>query len=175
MSNELKIFIIVISCIFGIIFILDILIFINVVRLKKRIKRKEITINSLMAQHYDLTMLLGKLLIKNEIPFSDELMISLDLHEKKEMRMVSTVERLQMKTIMTKTVGALLLLADASEISDEKEYVELKHSMEEFHHQYRQETILYNQDIYAYNYWIRFWSFALIAFIFHMRKKEPIQ
>ena len=59
MSQELLIFIIVLSVLIGVLLIVDTLIMINVIRLKKRLKKRQITINSLMAQHYDLTVILG--------------------------------------------------------------------------------------------------------------------
>ena len=91
------------------------------------------------------------------------------------MMKLSTVERLKMKTIITDTAGALFLLLETSKISTPEEIDSLHRSMLEFNHRYRQEIVLYNQDIYAYNYWIHFWTFRLISLIFHWHKREPLQ
>ena len=175
MSQGLWIFIIVILSFFALFLIIDTVIFIYVLRLKKSIKKRSITINSLMAQQYDLVTLLGKKMLDLGIELPENLLVSLDLHEKKEMNKLSTSERIKMKTLITDCGGALLLLLNTSSDVDLKSLNSIVNSMDEFNHRYRQETILYNQDIYAYNYWVHFWTFYLVALVFNLRKREPIQ
>lgn len=175
MSKGLWITLIVIICIFALFFIIDFCIFINVIHLKKRLKKREYTIDSLMAQHYDLLLLLENKMVKAGIELDDKLRTSLDLYEKKERKKLSAGERIKAKAIIDGYNDSLFLLLNNSQIAEDKEISLLMNSLDEFKTRYRQEIILYNQDVYAYNYWIRFWMFFLISLIFHMRKKEQIQ
>ena len=142
--------------------------------LKKIIKRKETVINSLIAQQYDLTQCLGEMLLEEGIDVPELILDSLDIHQKKEMKSISTNEKSSVKFHITNSMNNLIIIADQSSLYDQKRYTVLKSSLMEFSKTYRQETIAFNQLIYGYNYWINFLPFKLFSFMFGIKNKEYI-
>lgn len=167
------VFLIIILVIIGIIILVDITIIINICYLNKKINNRNNIIYSLMTQQYDLIVILADYLLKNNVNLPNDLIISLNLHEQE--KELSTMERFNIKNTINRISSGLLLVAETTSIKDEKDYLSLKHSLNSFNKDYRKEVVLFNQAVYAYNYWIKFIFFRPIAKLFKMNKKDSLQ
>ncbi len=167
------IILIIISSILIFIIFIDIVLAINIRILNKKILKRDNRIFSLLAQQYDLILILAKMIKEEGVELPEDLLISLNLHE--QQKTLSTMERLNIKTAIHKTANGLILVGETTHLKDDQNFIVIKSSLNSFNLDYRKEVVLYNQDIYAYNYWIHFLLFRLFSKIFRMQKKEYIQ
>ncbi len=171
--NFPTIMLIVISIIVFLIIIIDIILAINIKLLNKKIMKRDNVIFSLLAQQYDLILILAKMIKDEGVELPEDLLISLNLHE--QQKALSTMERLNIKKSIHKTANGLILVGETTRLKDDQKFIVIRSSLNSFNLDYRKEVVLYNQDIYAYNYWINFLFFRVISKIFKMQKKEYIQ
>ncbi len=174
MNDPRVIVLIVVIIVFLIMVFCDILILISLIRNKKIISRKEQGILSLITQQYDLDRTLAKILKANKIELPQELLVSLDLHDKENAKARSTLEFISFKKVINQVSSGLILLAETTPIANSPEISMIKKSMEEFSLNYRKEVVLYNQALFSYNYWVRFWMFRPISFILKFKTMDYI-
>ncbi len=167
------IFGIILLVILGLSIFFDVLIAFNLKRLNKKIKKRDNIIFSLLAQQYDLLVLLAKMIQEENVKLPEDLLFSLNLHDNQ--KELSTIERFNIKTAIIKTANGLLLVAETTSLVNQEKFLALKNSLNTFTKDYRKEVVLLNQDIYAYNYWVDFFLFKLVAKIFKLEKKESLQ
>lgn len=171
--NFALILLIVILSILSLIIIIDTILAINIKFLNKKIIKRDNRIFSLLAQQYDLILILAKMIKEEGVELPNDLLISLNLHD--QQKTFSTMERLNIKTAIYKTTNGLILVGETTTLKDNQNFLAIKSSLNSFNLDYRKEVVLYNQDVYAYNYWISFFLFRLLSKIFKIQKKEYIQ
>jgi hypothetical protein len=168
----MKIALIVIGSLIGILLIIDIIIFVLVNSIIRYIASKEQAINILMAQKFDLLVTLGKYMEQNDISIPETIKNSLNIGSYDRLKTLNTMERLNIKTLLNKTVNNIFFIAENNGLSENARYLTLKNSINEIDDHYRKNVALYNSQVMAYNYWIKFFIFRPIALICRYRKKE---
>lgn len=167
-----KEFYIILGSIIGLYLLIVVIIGLVVRSLVKDIKRKEHAINIIMAEKYDLLIALGNLMIENNIELPNKLKETLNLKNHDGLKVYNTVERLSIKTLLTKTVDTMFYIAETNKLGENDKYQTLKISIQDIDVHHRKDIASYNSQIVAYNYWIRTWLFRPFALIFRLKKKE---
>ena len=166
--------IITISCILGLWLIIIISTFIVLSSLRKKLQRREHSINVILAQKYDLLVSLGKLMQGNGITLPENIKEALNISDYSSLKTINTQERLSVKTLLMKTVNTMFYIAEENGLSSSSRYITIKNSISDIDDHHRKEIALYNSDITAYNYWVRAYLFRPVAYLFRIKKKEWI-
>lgn len=155
------------------IYLLIIIVIAFVVRsLLKDIKRKEQSINIVMAQKYDLLIALGNLMVEKGIELSKNISETLNLKNHEKLKVYNTMERLSIKTLLTKTVDTMFYIAETNKIGEDIKYLSLKKSIQDIDVHHRKSIASYNSQVVAYNYWIKTWLFRPVSLILRLKEKE---
>lgn len=155
------------------IYLLIIIVIAFVVRsLLKDIKRKEQSINIVMAQKYDLLIALGNLMVEKGIELSKNISETLNLKNHEKLKVYNTMERLSIKTLLTKTVDTMFYIAETNKIGEDIKYLVLKKSIQDIDVHHRKSIASYNSQVVAYNYWIKTWLFRPVSLILRLKEKE---
>lgn len=170
--HPLFIVLLIICIIIGIILLFDFSVLFWLLRLKKEIKNKLHCINILMAQKYDLIIVLAKYLEDQGIVLPKNIQLSLDLNSEYNFKSITTTERLSIKTILTRTVEQMYFIADTKGLVNDERYLTLKKSIGEIDTQSRKSVALYNSDVCGFNYWICFPLLRPISMLFNFKKGE---
>lgn len=138
-----------------------------------RIEKKMYAVNVLLAQKYDILLLLAKLFKKYKIKlpteFEDELSPSMD----ENLKRLTLTERLTVRAYLMKTSQSIVYYAEQCEdIREDSEYLILKKTLVELDDSYRRASALYNADALGFNYWIHLWCLRPIAKMLHLEDKE---
>lgn len=163
---------IIVGCIIGIYLLIIIVIAFVVRSLLKDIKRKEQSINIVMAQKYDLLIALGNLMVEKGIELSKNISETLNLKNHEKLKVYNTMERLSIKTLLTKTVDTMFYIAETNKIGEDIKYLVLKKSIQDIDVHHRKSIASYNSQVVAYNYWIKTWLFRPVSLILRLKEKE---
>ena len=155
-----------ISVIIGVIFL-----FVN----KRQIHRIEVAINIILAQKYDVSIVLAKFLYENKIDLSSKLKTNLKLGDKLNFASFSTLERKSIALDIEELTSELIEIAKKAELEDKKRLVTLMNSIDDVEKQYRHEIISYNNKVWAYNYWINFLPFKPISKLLRLKEKNQMK
>ena len=163
---------IIVGCIIGIYLLIIIVIAFVVRSLLKDIKRKEQSINIVMAQKYDLLIALGNLMVEKGIELSKNISETLNLKNHEKLKVYNTMKRLSIKTLLTKTVDTMFYIAETNKIGEDIKYLILKKSIQDIDVHHRKSIASYNSQVVAYNYWIKTWLFRPVSLILRLKEKE---
>lgn len=163
---------IIVGCIIGIYLLIIIVIAFVVRSLLKDIKRKEQSINIVMAQKYDLLIALGNLMVEKGIELPKNISETLNLKNHEKLKVYNTMERLSIKTLLTKTVDTMFYIAETNKIGEDIKYLVLKKSIQDIDVHHRKSIASYNSQVVAYNYWIKTWLFRPVSLILRLKEKE---
>ena len=163
---------IIVGCIIGIYLLIIIVIAFVVRSLLKDIKRKEQSINIVMAQKYDLLIALGNLMVEKGIELPKNISETLNLKNHEKLKVYNTMKRLSIKTLLTKTVDTMFYIAETNKIGEDIKYLILKKSIQDIDVHHRKSIASYNSQVVAYNYWIKTWLFRPVSLILRLKEKE---
>ena len=135
--------------------------------LSSRIKRKKIGLNIVLAQKYDISLVLAKELMGLNIQLPEEVKKELNLN-KTDFDKFNTEERNSVGKKISETIT--LLLEVASSIQEENSKVnKFVNSLQDVEKQHRHLIISFNNVVSAYNYWVRFIPFRPISKLFRIK------
>ena len=135
--------------------------------LSTRIKRKKIGLNIVLAQKYDISMVLAKELLELNVNLPEEVKEELNLN-KSGFDKFNTQERNQVGKKISETIT--LLLEAASSIQEDNSKVnKFVNSLQDIEKQHRHLIISFNNVVSAYNYWVRFIPFRPISTLFRIK------
>ena len=135
--------------------------------LSTRIKRKKIGLNIVLAQKYDISMVLAKELLELNVNLPVEVKEELNLN-KSDFDKFNTQERNQVGKKISETIT--LLLEAASSIQEDNSKVnKFVNSLQDVEKQHRHLIISFNNVVSAYNYWVRFIPFRPISKLFRIK------
>ena len=169
--------IVVLSCLGGVIGLWLISVLIGVIFLfvnKKQIHRIEVAINIILAQKYDVSIVLAKFLVDNNIELSENLIADLKLNDKLNFSAFSTLERKSVSETINTITNELIDIAKKVELEAQKRLHTLLSSIADIEKQYRHEIISYNNKVWAYNYWINFLPFKPISKLLRLKEKKQM-
>ena len=109
---------------------------------------------------------------KGDVP--DYIEDTLSSFSKDGLKKIGTKERANIKDFLTNTMNELYDIYENLQVLERRSFDNLKASVDEIDTLYRKQVILYNTDVDAYNYWIRFIPVRLFNKIFKVKKKEKI-
>ena len=135
--------------------------------LSTRIKRKKIGLNIVLAQKYDISMVLAKELLELNVNLPVEVKEELNLN-KSDFDKFNTQERNEVGKKISETIT--LLLEAASSIQEDNSKVnKFVNSLQDVEKQHRHLIISFNNVVSAYNYWVRFIPFRPISKLFRIK------
>lgn len=176
MSLEVKIALIVIA---SLLFLTIVFVSISTYKFKKfnkRIENKLHAVNVLLAQKYDILLLLAKLLKKNKIKIPSEFEEELSPSMNENLKKLTFTERLTVRSYLMKASQSVIYYAEQNQsICEDNEYLVLKKMLVELDDDYRKAVALYNADALGFNYWSHFFLFRLTAKILRLQDKEIIK
>lgn len=172
--GDLELALIIITCILGSWLIFVIIGYIMIIICNKRIKNKSRTINILTAQKLDCISALCNMIVDNKGDVPDYIEDTLSSFSKDGLKKIDTKERANIKDFLTNTMNELYDIYENLQVLERRSFDNLKASVDEIDTLYRKQVILYNTDVDAYNYWIRFIPVRLFNKIFKVKKKEKI-
>ena len=135
--------------------------------LSTRIKRKKIGLNIVLAQKYDISMVLAKELLELNVNLPVEVKEELNLN-KSDFDKFNTQERNQVGKKISETI-TLLLEAASSLQEDNSKVNKFVNSLQDVEKQHRHLIISFNNVVSAYNYWVRFIPFRPISKLFRIK------
>lgn len=135
--------------------------------LSTRIKRKKIGLNIVLAQKYDISMVLAKELLELNVNLPMEVKEELNLN-KSDFDKFNTQERNQVGKKISETI-TLLLEAASSLQEDNSKVNKFVNSLQDVEKQHRHLIISFNNVVSAYNYWVRFIPFRPISKLFRIK------
>ena len=174
MSKPLIIFL---WCLGGILLIwLIIIVFVTIILLvlNKRIKRGRDGINITLAQKYDVSVVLAKLLLDSNVELSDEIKEVLNLNNKPNFKLCNTLERKRYGLQLNQIIDELIQISSNVEVEDHKRLLTLKNAMIDLDKRYKHRILIYNNKVWTYNYWLHFLPFSLISKLFKLKEKKEI-
>ena len=173
MSKELIISLYVLGGLLALWLLIVIILLISIIVLKRNIRREKSAINIILAQKYDIAIVLAKFYIENQVILPQEVQEELNLN-KAGNSSFSTFER---KTISKRIEGIIeaLIHIDDESIVNNSRCISLKNSISDVETQYRRKINAYNNHVAGYNYWINFIFFKPITKIFKIKKIDSIK
>ncbi|MDD7736402.1 MAG: hypothetical protein SOW55_02070 [Bacilli bacterium] len=169
--------IILLCCLGGIIalwLLLIVVVLILLFVLKNKIGRNKVSINIILAQKFDVANVLAKFLLENGIELPSEVKDEFNITDKPNFNSFTTFERKTVGKRINECTNTLKEIADNSFLKDNKRYITLSDSIDDVEKQYRHMILTYNNNVWAYNYWVGFIPFRPISKIFKIQKKKQI-
>lgn len=142
--------------------------------LKRNARREKSAINIILAQKYDIAIVLAKFYVENQIALPQEIQEELNLNNKVGNPSFSTFERKTISKRIDGIVETLIRIEDES-IVDNSRCISLKNSISDVETQYRRKINAYNNHVGAYNYWINFIFYKPITKLFKIKKMDSIK
>lgn len=144
-------------------------------KFEKRIDKRMHAINVILAQKYDLLILMAKIFKKYRVKlpteFEEELSPSMDSN----LKTLTLTERLTVKAYLMKTSQSIIYYAEQSEvIREDNDYLVLKRALVELDDNHRKVAALYNADAMGYNYWIHVWYLRPLSKLSKFKDKDLI-
>lgn len=176
-ANLLVLYIVIF--IFGVLLFLFLLIeiiaYFSLKKLNERIEKRNYNVNILLAQKYDILVLLAKIFKKYNMTIPSEFQEELSPKMDESLKRLTLTERLTVKAYLMKASQTLLYFAESNEkVKNDKEYQILKKSLLEIDQNHRKALALYNADALGFNYWIKVWAFRPIARLANFSEKEIV-
>jgi hypothetical protein len=135
--------------------------------LSSHIKRKKMGINIILAQKYDLSVVLAKELKEHNISLPVVLEEELNLN-KNNFDKYNTIEINLVGKKLSETISSLL--EASSQLKEENSRVnKLVNSLQDVEKQHRHLIISVNNVIAGYNYWVRFIPYRPISKLFRIK------
>ena len=169
MPDEL---IIIICSVIGLYILIVFIIGMIIRSLNKDIIRREMAINVIMAEKFDLIISLGDLMEEQGVKIPSIIRNTLKLNKHDELKNYNTMERLSIKTLLMKTVDTMFFILEEQGLYDIERYRTLKSAIEDIDIHHRKDIARYNSQVVAYNYWIKCWLFRPISKIIKLKEKE---
>lgn len=177
-ANDNNVMIIILIVIGILLFLLLFIEIIGYVILKKhnnRIEKRNYNVNVLLAQKYDVLVLLAKIFRKYNVVIPSEFQEELSPKMDESLKRLTLTERLTVKSYLMKAGQTLLYFAELNDnVKKDKEYQIIKKTLLEVDYNYRQAISLYNADALGFNYWISFWLFIPVSRIAGFKEKEIV-
>ncbi len=142
--------------------------------LNRQIERSKSGINIVLAQKYDVTIVLAKYLLDMNVDISDEVKKEFNLEKKPSFDRFATLERLSIGQRIDEIVIEIFGKINEEELKSDPRIETLSNSIEDIDRQYKHIILSHNSRIWAYNYWIRFKPYAPIAKLFKLKAKSGI-
>lgn len=165
---------VILSCILGAWVLFIITGYIMMAICSNRIKNKSRTINIMTAQKLDCISGLCNMIADNHGEIPNYIEETISSFSKDGLRKIDTKERANIKDFLSKTMNELYEIYDNLQIPERRAFDNLKASVDEIDTLYRKQVILYNTDVDAYNYWVRFIPVRLPNKILKVKKKDKI-
>ena len=169
MPDEL---IIIICSVIGLYILIVFIIGMIIRSLNKDIIRREMAINVIMAEKFDLIISLGDLMEEQGVNIPSIIRNTLKSNKHDELKNYNTMERLSIKTLLMKTVDTMFFILEEQGLYDIERYRTLKSAIEDIDIHHRKDIARYNSQVVAYNYWIKCWLFRPISKIIKLKEKE---
>lgn len=177
-TNDNSALIIIASILGGLLFlflIIELIAFFTLKKHEKRIEKRNYNVNILLAQKYDILVLLAKVFKRYKLAIPSEFQEELSPKMDESLKRLTLTERLTVKAYLLKAGQTLLYFAEANEnVKNDPEYQILKKSLLDIDQNHRRALSLYNADALGFNYWISFWLFVPVAKLAGFHPKEIV-
>ncbi|MCH5171357.1 MAG: hypothetical protein J1F31_00785 [Erysipelotrichales bacterium] len=138
-----------------------------------RIEKRNHNVNILLAQKYDILILIARIFKKYNLEIPSEFEEELSPKMEDSLRNLTLTERLTVKAYLMKASQSLLYFAETNKnVKNDNEFKILKKSLLTIDVNYRKAISLYNADALGFNYWIHFPLFRPIAIVKRFKDKE---
>ena len=155
--------------------LIEIIGYFSLKKLNDRIEKRNYNVNILLAQKYDILVLLAKVFKKYNMAIPSEFQEELSPKMDESLKRLTLTERLTVKAYLMKASQTLLYFAESNEkVKNDNEYQILKKSLLEIDQNHRKALALYNADALGFNYWIKVWAFRPIARLANFSEKEIV-
>ena len=175
-TNQLTIVHIILISLGALLFLLFIVELIALSHLTKhndRVEKRNHNVNILLAQKYDILILIAKIFKKYNLEIPSEFEEELSPKMEDSLKKLTLTEILTVKAYLMKASQNLLYFAEANKnIKDDTEFMILRKSLLEIDVNYRKAIALYNADALGFNYWIHFPLFRPVSVIMRFKDKE---
>lgn len=167
--------IIIVSVILILFIVIEVLGYILLKKHSERVEKRNYNMNVLLAQKYDILVLLAKVFKKYQVAIPNEFEDELSPKMDESLKRLTLTERLTVKAYLMKASQNLLYFAEANpKVKEDQEYKILKTSLLEIDKNHRKAIALYNADALGFNYWSHFWILRPITKIAHFEDKEIV-
>lgn len=174
MPTWLLVSFIVLCVLLGLWILLIVAVSVALILLSRQIERSKSGINIILAQKYDVTIVLAKYLLDLNVKISDEIKKEFNLEKKPSFDRFATLERLSIGQRIDDIVLEIFAKISEEELNSDPRVETLSNSIEDIDRQYKHIILSHNNRIWAYNYWIRFKPYAPVAKIFKLKAKSAI-
>ncbi len=141
---------------------------------KSKLNHMRMALNIILAQKYDVAVVLAKFLLSNDILLPEDIMLEFNLDEKPNFNYFNTFERKSIGKRINDIVDTLVLISHENNLDDNLRYITLKSSIDDIEKQHKHTILNYNNKVSGYNYWVKFIPFRLISKIFKIKLKSEI-
>lgn len=141
---------------------------------KSKLNHMRMGLNIILAQKYDVAVVLAKFLLSNDIVLPEDIMLEFNLDEKPNFNYFNTFERKSIGKRINDIVDTLVLISHENNLDDNLRYITLKGSIDDIEKQQKHNILNYNNKVNGYNYWVKFIPFRLISKIFKIKLKNEI-
>ena len=176
-TNLLPLYVVLI--IVGILFVLfvffEIVAYVSLKKLNERTEKRNYNVNILLAQKYDILVLMAKVFKKYKLTIPSEFQEELSPKKDSSLKIITLTERLTVKPYLMKASQSLLYFAESNEnVKNDAEYQILKKSLLEIDTNHRKALALYNADAVGFNYWIKVWILRPVVLLAGFKEKEIV-
>lgn len=140
-----------------------------------KIKRKKSSISIILAQKYDVAVVLAKYLISMNEKIPSDILADLNLQNTPDFNYYSTFERKNIGDRINDIITKLKEIGNSSSYLNEIRYITLKNSTDDVDKQYKHAILSYNNLVWGYNYWIKFIFYRPISLLFKLKEIKSIK
>lgn len=173
--SALYIVLIILGALVSLFFVVELIALGMLTKHNKRIEKRNHNVDVLLAQKYDILILLAKVFKKYKLQIPTEFEEELSPKMDETLKRLTLTERLTVKAYLMKASQNLLYFAELDErVKNDNEYKILKKSLLEIDKNHRKALALYNADALGFNYWIHNPLCRPVAFIMKFEDKEIV-
>ena len=170
------VFLIIGLSLIGLIIVLDIAIGISMAILSNTLRKKNKSLMIILAQKFDLCVILAKDMMDKGVEISEELKIDLNISTNPAKGLKTTTERFLVANHIKNISMSLKAIYDASPIANEDlKCKTIVNSIAESDSLRANEVVSYNNFAMAYNYWIMFPIFRPISKVLKIYKVRLLE
>jgi hypothetical protein len=176
MNTVAYVFLIIGISLLGLVIILDIAIGISMAILSKTLRKKNKNLMIVLAQKFDLCVILAKDMMTKGIALPEDIKLDLNLDSNPAKGLKSTTERFLVANHIKNISMTLKAIYDASPIVNEDLKCQtIVNSIAESDSLRANEVVSYNNYAMAYNYWIMFPIFRPLSKLFKIYKVRLLE
>ena len=140
-----------------------------------RIDRHEYNVNMLLAQKYDILLLIAKVFKKYNVKIPTEFEEELSPKMDESLKSLTITERLTVKSYLMKAAQTLLYFAEINDkVKNDSQFKILRDSLIEIDKNHRKAIASYNADVIGFNFWISYGALKPIVKLMGFKKRDII-